>query len=349
MIDAIEFLGSAGSPYTRKMIALMRYRRIPYSIHWSSGKVPPGYPTPKIRLLPTFFLPDDNGELSAVTDSTPIIRRLEGMHENRSVIPDNPVLGFINDLIEDYADEWLTKAMFHFRWAHEPDYMNAGPLLAHWDQPLLTDDEITAYSDQFTKHQINRLYVVGSNAVTAPVIEASYVRLIKILSQCLSVKGYVLGARPSSADFAIYGQLTQLAIVEPTSAKITRRISSRVRAWIDRMEDLSGHDTQQRQWYSLNEVRQNLRPLLSEIGRTYVPVMLANENAVLNQKDEFETLIDEAKWTQPTFRYQAKCLGWIKETYQNLSNKNRDDVDEILIGTGCDSLFSKSYTPEELR
>jgi len=75
-------------------------------------------------------------------------------------------------------------------------------------------------SDHYTKRQIDRLYVVGSNETTAPIIEAAYVRFIEILDRLLAQKGYVLGGRPSSADFAVFGQMTQLAIIEPTSAKL---------------------------------------------------------------------------------------------------------------------------------
>lgn len=48
MKNPIEFMGAAGSPYTRKMLALMRYRQIPYKIHWTTGQVPDGYPKPKV-------------------------------------------------------------------------------------------------------------------------------------------------------------------------------------------------------------------------------------------------------------------------------------------------------------
>jgi len=339
MTKPVDFMGAAGSPYTRKMLAFMRYRAIPYRLHWSTGQAPDGFPKPKVLLLPTFFLPDATGELEAVTDSTPLIRRFEKKYNGRSVIPENRVLAFLNDLIEDYADEWLTKAMFHYRWAHEADYKNAGPLLMFWGSSILDDATAKEMSDHFTQRQIRRLYVVGSNETTAPIIETAYRRFVGILNDLVKHRGYVLGARPASADFAIFGQMTQLAIVEPTSAIITREISARVRSWVDRMEDLSGLSPEPDNWFDINKAGEILRPLLSEIGRSYTPVMLANAKAVRAGDKTFDTEVDGALWTQPTFKYQAKTLGWIREAYFDLKSKDQKQVDEILKGTGCEALF----------
>ncbi|MEL6665696.1 MAG: glutathione S-transferase N-terminal domain-containing protein [Pseudomonadota bacterium] len=338
--DRLELTGAPGSPYTRKMLSLLRYRRLPYSIYWGTGNIPEGYPAPKVRLLPTFFFPDgENGDLVPVTDSTPIIRRLEKDYSRRSVIPTDPTLKFINALIEDYADEWLTKAMFHFRWAHEADWKNAASLLVFWGMNKAPEDMAKEFGANFARRQIDRLYVVGSNEVTAETIESSYERLVDILDKLIQRKGFVLGARPSSADFALFGQLTQLAIVEPTSAAITSRVSQRVRAWVDLMEDLSGVSPTDDDWFSADEASEALAPLLSEIGRTYTPAMLANAKAVLQGDASFETEIDGRAWTQPTFKYQAKCLQWLREDHAAMSDNERGSVDALLVGSGCEALF----------
>ena len=341
MTEPLELMGAPGSPYTRKMVGLLRYRCIPYQVSWTAGRPPrPGYPVPKVPLLPTFYFPDGEGGLTAVTDSTPIIRRLEREHAGRSVIPTDPVLSFLNDLIEDYADEWLTKAMFHFRWAHKADHDNAGPLLIYWSQNGIDADSAMQMSEKISKRQFDRLYVVGSNNVTAQTIESSYERLVGILDALLQKRGFVLGARPSSADFALYGQLTQLAIVEPTSAAITVARSPRVRAWVDLMEDLSGLDPQPDDWFSADAAREALGPLLAEIGRVYAPFLLANAEAVMAGETQFETEIDSRVWTQPSFPYQAKCLKWLREGYDALSGNERGSVDALIAGTGCEALFT---------
>jgi len=337
----LELMGAPGSPYTRKMLALLRYRRIPHAIIWASHSNPPaGYPAPPVKLLPTFYFPTAGGGLEAVVDSTPIIRRLERKHAGRTVVPSDPVLGFLDYLIEDYADEWLTKCMFHFRWAHKADADNAGPLLIFWNQPTISDEAAGAASAFISKRQIDRLYVVGSNATTAETIENSYARLVVALDALIQRQGYVLGARPSSADFALYGQLTQLALVEPTSAAITTATSRRVRGWVDRVEDLSGLAPSDAEWATRDALRTSLRPLLTEIGRVYAPFLLGNAKAVMGGASSFETTIDGRPWTQPTFPYQAKCLKWLRDEFSRLSASDQAEIEALCAGTGCDALLA---------
>lgn len=338
--DRLRLMGAPGSPYTRKMLALLRYRRIPYAMLWGGHQNPiEGLPSPKVKLLPTFYFTGDDGTVEAAVDSTPITRRLETEYEGRSVLPSDPVLAYLNELIEDYADEWLTKAMFHYRWYFEADRDNAGPLLVYWSLPMLAGPDAQSMADMFSKRQTERLYVVGSNDVTASTIEESYLRFIDILDALLQHAGYVLGARPSSADFAIYGQLTQLAIVEPTSAALTRARSARVRAWLDRMEDLSGLEPSDTDWFTPEQAGKVLKPLLAEIGRVYLPFLKANAEALAAGKPDFETEIDGQAWQQPTFPYQAKCLQNLLETAKVLPAEVRNALKEFLSGTGCEALI----------
>ena len=112
----VTLMGVPGSPYTRKMLALLRYRQIPYRLLLGSnvqGGEIAGLPQPKVSLLPTFFLCGANGALEAVTDSTPLIRRFEATYPARRAVPDDPALALIDALIEDFADEWCARRSLH--------------------------------------------------------------------------------------------------------------------------------------------------------------------------------------------------------------------------------------------
>jgi hypothetical protein len=39
-------------------------------------------------------------------------------------------------------------------------------------------------------------------------------------------------------------------------------------------------------------------------------------------------------WVQPSFGYQAKCLGWIRDDYGNLNADHRKWMDALLAETG---------------
>ncbi|MFZ4071303.1 MAG: glutathione S-transferase C-terminal domain-containing protein [Caulobacterales bacterium] len=340
--EPLALLGAPGSPYTRKMIAYLRFRRLSYVIIWGGHQSPPpNLPAPKVKLLPTFYFATADGGVEAVVDSTPITRRLEAENPGRAALPRDPVVSFLNDLIEDYADEWLTKAMFHYRWHHEADRINAGPLLVYWSVPQAGAADGEAAARAFTQRQFDRLYVVGSNDVTAETIEASYVRFLSVLDALIERNGYVLGGRPASADFAIYGQLTQLGIIEPTSAAIMAR-HPRVRAWLDRVEDLSGLEIAGDDGWISREAAANLcRPLLTEIGRVYTPFLIANAQAHAQGAATFETKIDGRVWTQPTFPYQAKCLQRLRAGHAALAEADRAAIDAVLAGTGCERLFDR--------
>lgn len=324
------------------MVALLRYRRVPYAITWGQPDQrcdALGVEKPKPVFMPTFFFETENG-LKAECDSTPIIRRLETMYPGRSVLPDDPALAFIDYLIEDFSDEWCTKYMFHYRWYPEADADNAGTLLPLGMDVSLADEAHQQFKHFFTDRQVGRLYVVGSNDTTAPVIDASYRRFLTAMEKHLANQKFMLGNRPAAGDFGLYGQLTQLVGFDPTPRAITHEISPRTVAWVDQMADQTGLEPSEQDWIGLDAQPDSLRGLMEEIGRVYAPAQLANARAVQAGEKTWECEIDGAQWTQRTFPYQAKCLKWTNERYQALSDADRRQVNALLDGTGVESMLS---------
>ena len=340
-LNPIPIGGVPASPYTRKMISLMRYRRISYVIEWGDPRDLIrrfGVEEPKPVLLPVMIFEVD-GKHKAITDSTPIIRHLEIEFSPRSVIPSDPKLAFLNYVLEDFGDEWVTKYMFHYRWYFKDDIEKAGTILPLLHGISQDDDSHAAFKKHISDLQISRLGVVGSNELTAPIIEASYKRFLGQLDHCLSKHPFLFGNRPSSADFALFGQLSALIGFDPTSRALAHEISPRVVAWQDLMEDLSGLKPNESDWINFKDAEQNLLSLFQEVGKVYLPALLANSRAINQEEKTWTAEIDGAKWEQKSFPYQAKCLKWINHEFQKLNESDQKHIKEFLIKTGCGEMI----------
>ena len=115
-MKACVLYGSDGSPYSCKMRSVLRYRRIPFQ--WLGTWALPGgninqlfdqsFPKLRGRVIPVLMFPDG----SYANDSTHLILELEKRWPDpqRSLIPRSSGDAFLADLIEDFADEWVTKA-----------------------------------------------------------------------------------------------------------------------------------------------------------------------------------------------------------------------------------------------
>ena len=340
-VEPVQLVGGTGSPYTQKMLALLRYRRIPYAITWGQPETTCaalGVEAPKPTFMPTFFF-EEGGELTAHCDSTPIIRRLEADHAGRSVLPDDPALAFIDYLIEDFADEWCTKYMFHYRWHFAVDADNAGTKLPLSMDVSMPQEQFQQFKDYISQRQIERLWVVGSNEETAPIIDASYRRFLAAMEAHLANQPFMLGHRPGAGDFGLFGQLSQLVGFDPTPREIAHTVAPRTVGWVDRMPDGSGLIPEDSDWVAIENQPASLRGLIEEIGRVYTPAQVANAQAVMAQEKTWECEIDGARWHQRTFPYQAKCLHWTREQYGQLSAADQARVDALIAGTGIEPML----------
>jgi hypothetical protein len=192
---------------------------------------------------------------------------------------------------------------------------------------------------RFSQRQIGRLAVVGSNEQTGPIIEAAYLRLVSLFDAHLHHHPFLMGQRPGACDFALYGQLTQMVQFDPTPMVLTLAHSRRVVAWVGLMEDLSGLEPKDDDWLHADALPDTLLALLREVGRGYVPLLLANARALLAGTRDVTVDIDGQTWTQQPVSYQGKCLRWLREEYAELTPSDHATVRNCLQDTGCMALM----------
>ncbi|MGB1629356.1 MAG: glutathione S-transferase N-terminal domain-containing protein [Acidimicrobiales bacterium] len=333
--------GAYGSPYSLKMRAVLRYRHIPFRWVLRDSKWD-DLPTAPVPIIPVIVYPNADGSHGEATvDSSPQIMRLEREYDGRSVVPTDPALAFIDGLLEDFGDEWLTKAMYHYRWAYDDDIDKAGHLLPTSRSLEMDSDRAQQMYDVITQRQIGRRELVGSTDLNAPIIEASYERVLDALTALFSTRDFLLGDRPGRGDFGIFGQLTQLVKWDPTPTAIAARRAPKVITWVDRLDDSSWLPVEgDHGWIDVDDLPEGTRRLLAEAGRSYAPFMVANAQALLGGGDEVVCEIDGRTYRQGPFKYQGKCLEWLRADYAALPSDARSRVDAVLAGTGCEVMFA---------
>ena len=137
------------SPYSVKMRAILRYRRIPFVWRGIGDPRSAAIANNLPPVMPVLTFPDGR----VMNDSTPLVYALEREHPGqRSIIPDDPVNAYLSDLLEDFGDEWVTKIMFHYRWYYEADRSFAQSWVVTSRDPVMPKSNRVAAMKAFNDH-----------------------------------------------------------------------------------------------------------------------------------------------------------------------------------------------------
>ena len=326
MTERYKIFGNELSPYSVKVRSYLRYKQIPHDWVVRTPAVEEEFARyAKLPLIPLVVTPDGRG----MQDSTPIIEQLEQVFPEPSIHPPDPLAAFISALIEEYADEWGNKPMFHYRWFYPADQASAGERLARSMMPDVADEQIAGGVEMIKQRMIPRLTFVGSTAATKGPIEDSYHRQLAILERHLSGRTYLFGARPAFADFGLFAQLHQLS-TDPTPAALMRSAAPHVARWIQEMLGPRAEGDFE-PWSALAPT---LTPLLhDEIAGVFLPWSTANARALAAGAKEFTVDLNGTAFTQETQKYHAKSLGTLKARYAAVTDKTA--LDSVLKETGC--------------
>ncbi len=330
MTTRYRVIGNNGSPYSMKLRAIMRYRRLPFDWVYRLQAVREALADKvKVGLIPVLHIPDEDRYL---IDSTPIAFELERRHTGRSILPPDPGLAFLCLLIEDMADEWVTKAMFLYRWELPADQEYSARWIIADSRPDLEGEAFETAVNHIRDRQVGRMALVGCTPGNAPVIKESYWRAMDALNDHVRVDRYLFGSRPSLGDFGLFGQLKTLA-TDHTPMLEMRARAVYVEHWVRQVDDLSGVEGE---WItSADGLPDATRRLLALAGEVYLPFLEANARAAAAGDDHFDIELLGQRYAQAPFGYQVKCLSWLRDEFQALPDESRASIEPLLRDTGC--------------
>jgi glutathione S-transferase len=327
MTEPYRVYGGLGSPYSMKMRALMRYRRLPHVWHQIRVSDAEVMRKVKVPVIPIIRFPDGSWH----NDSTPMIFELEKLHASRSVLPDDPADRFLSMLLEDMADEWGTKLMFHYRWFRARDQEQMSEWLAYDRSGGGGRTAVRSYATALRDRQVGRMALVGCTEANQPLIEESARRILAAFEDHVPTEYFFFGTRPSLAEFGWFGQLLQL-IVDPTPNDLLRATAPFTVRWIMQMDDMGGIDGE---WRKAGERPAIVERLLGLAGEIYFPFLLANEAAAARGEETFKFEALGLSFAQGVFKYQVKCLETLRGAYRALASNVRGGLDPLLERTGC--------------
>ncbi len=258
--------GLTRSYFTRKVTGYLDYTDRPWRLEptfldqaqataagWNGG-------------IPVVLTPDE----VPMWDSTRIIEHLDTVTPPaRSVLPADPTMAFLAHLLDDFSDEWFYRPAVGSRWSYP-----ANTAAASWQIA-----EEMAYGKPIAGATVQEMTIahmtgsLGKLGVTAENIDTwmteVFVSWLQVLDAHLAEHRYLLGARPSLPDFAVFGANAAHFVGDPYCRELADEHGPEVVAhtgrlhapWRERFGD----------WLTVDTIPDSLVAVIAEAGRHYLP------------------------------------------------------------------------------
>ncbi len=269
MSGVYRLIGAEASYYTGKVRAYLRWKRIPFVEVFASQQVYREIIVPRtgVKYIPVLLSPDD----VAVQDSSEIIDFLEARFPEPLAYPPAPLQRLVAILLEIYADEWMVLPAMHYRWSFAE---NRAFILREFGASALPEGTRAAQieaGEKLAAPFAGALPFLAVTARTIPAIEAWYEGLLAELDAHFARHPFLLGGRPSLADFGLMGPLYAHLYRDPYPGRLMRTRAPRVAAWVERMNapaadagELLPHDA----------IPDTLLPVLRRMFAEHCPVLV---------------------------------------------------------------------------
>ena len=308
----IRVFGSRISYFTGKLETYLRYRDIDYELlsmvdHAQEIQAGAGaVQAPVVQL--------EGGRW--MSDTTPMLAWFEAQREGPSIYPEDPALRFVALLLEDHADEWLWRPAMHYRWSYLQDRQHASGVLA---DELLSGLRRPRFLKRLaiTRRQFGGFVRRdGVSAQTRGHVERTALAAFDGLEAILAERPFLLGDRPSIADFGFVGPMFRHFGQDPTPAELMRRRAPRLYSWVARMWEA-------RSEHAGAELVQTIDPplsaLLREVCETHLVQLRENARAYGQGRRSFAQEIQGSRYEGlPVSRYRVWCLEELQRLWHEL-------------------------------
>ncbi len=234
--------GMMASLYTAKVRAYMRYHGINF-IERAAGL--PEFANDIIPITNRWIVPVLKTPEEAILQDGTII--LDYLNENEphkgSMHAESPLMQAIAHLLELFGSEGLLRPAMHYRWNFDKENLD---FLKVSFQDVLPPALSAEEQESFFLHASGRMRKAAKNfGVLDDLhtdVEASYHEFLDIIEAHLSKHPFLLGGRPTIADYALFGPLFAHLGRDPKPLSLMQQKAPNLFQWVERMNAPAGNE-----------------------------------------------------------------------------------------------------------
>jgi glutathione S-transferase-like protein len=259
-------------------------------------------------------------------DSTGLALHLDAhpqSHEAR-LLPEDPALGFVCQLIDEAFDEFGLYMVHHNRWVTSAQTNRMGVVTGEELGKLVPIGLGRLIARLMPRRQVRRcpyLFSVApvgfdagvAAALTPPsregfppthdLLDEAWRRYLAAMEGILAQQPYLLGDRFTLADASAYGQLS-MNLIDGAAAQLLQQLAPLTYRWLCHIRDGKHVGSRGALYFG-----DGLHALLDVISETFMPLMQQNAQAYDAGIAEGETLFNEAAFDQGRALYRGTLLG----------------------------------------
>jgi glutathione S-transferase len=278
--DKMTLWGTPHSFYTGKVRSYLIKKGLPFRERTLADPHFHGTVVPTIRhmVVPVLGLPDG----TLLQDSAEIIETLEARHPENPMIPATPVQRCVAHLLDAFGTEGLLAPGMHYRWSYRAE--QEAFLQAEFGRAVYrgaSREERNAAGAKLMDYFNDFLPALGVTAEAIPAVEASYEALLEVLDAHFQCHPYLLGGRPTIADFGFMAPMFAHLGRDPVPAQPDENESAECLP-LDRAHEPGQHQpmaslpTARSQWPADDVIPATLEPVLALIFADWGPQWLAD-------------------------------------------------------------------------
>ncbi len=277
------FWGAYWSLYSGKVRPYLRKKGIDYV------ELNPSHPHFNEKILGTMgnltvpVLEVPSGEF--IADSTEIIEYLESKYPDNPMIPTDKPMAALAWLIHNYGSEGLHQPAMHYRWNTTEE--NRQFIIQEFERGFETQEKRQASARtlgaDFAENMKAYLPILGVTPETVGAVEQATQALYNSLNAHLLEFPYLLGGRPSIADFGLMAPIYAHLGRDVSSSNELKVVAPALYRWIETMNNANITDPElwhvPTSYFSFDQLPDTLLAVLQTLCTDYVPELIATADA----------------------------------------------------------------------